>query len=1297
MAGQGRPNGFASALGSIALMLCAAVATADESVAPTAEPVRLCVSWAAVDASSWHGELRLDRGTFSDLKLLGNEPDAAGSIWLEQGSVHVRSISAQKNDSIEVTASSAPDARLVIQLAAGSKAAPSEIQVPISDVIRRPYRMEDHGYAIEVRQVPPPSLQISLANENENKGLIFLRNSELSFEIKPVLPAGLHGTTLDVQTTLTPARRKDGGRTDNQKLAVPVDGEAKLNVAIPLQVPEGVYTVRISVSRASGYLRDKFFPGAAAPIAERSFEIAVLDHQSQSPDSTGRWDSVLEIDPTNPNWMARLPDWTQFRRIPGFNHGPLGSVRTAVVNLPLGRFVELPPAGEDESPWQAYSLPIEAAAVGLPHLLEIDYPADQEQDFGINIVEPNGAGVVDGVQNGTHVYVADLGRSEQTHKQTQRLVFWPKTQAPLLVMSNQHRTALAHFGQIRVFRRSGSLKSDSPVSADRRLVAAYIARPLLPESVNATEGTETAASANGVKSTDDLQTFYESATRIADYVHEAGFNSAVLSVLADGSSIFPSSRWSFTPRYDTGRAADRFHEADGLELLLRIFDREGLTLVPAIEFTTPLPELEELRRAGDSQSTGIELVGPDGQTWTQSMGTRGGLAPYYNILNPRVQQAMLGTVRELVEHYGSHPAFGGLAVQLNSNGYSQLSLPEWGLDDATFERFMHDTGTQLVQSEKTRFADRRAAVTGPSRDAWRNWRAAQLAEFYAKAASIVDPRGERKLILTTEKLFDHPTLRQQIRPNLLAGDRVADALLDVGIDRQRLARTPGVVVCPSYFVEPALPLSDRAADLELNAAFSRGASQSNVGGERGAILYRHPDATRLSNFGALTAFRIADGARLTSEPVPSDAAARQSYLRAVLQGDPALIVDGGELLSPVDDPQLRSVRRLVRQLPVDAQVSEVSKQSVTVRTYVTPDQTLMLTMNTAPWRVDAQVTLDGPEPTTLEPLVESEKSQSLPAGRQLWNISLSPYDLQVYRFTSKTRRPTEVSAVLSEEGSKELKAHVDDLVGRDLSAPHVYRGLVNPSFEPGGSGGTVPGWHIANGQPNVAAGLDSLRPQEGKTSLHVRSTAPLASIESDAFPIPATGQLAMTVYARSQKTSPDAEIHLLFEYESEGHPYRLAASVKAADTQHDIQQWGRPLAILDPDLPLDSHGQMRIKFEFSGPGDYWLDNIKLNDTLLPFGKFYENSSAETLKLLQHRHNVQTAFDAGQLQECLELLDGYWPRFVLAYTPPAMPAIKLEARPAANREPEAPTAADNKDDQSVPGISERLKRIVPILK
>ena len=241
----------------------------------------------------------------------------------------------------------------------------------------------------------------------------------------------------------------------------------------------------------------------------------------------------------------------------------------------------------------------------------------------------------------------------------------------------------------------------------------------------------------------------------------------------------------------------------------------------------------------------------------------------------------------------------------------------------------------------------------------------------------------------------------------------------------------------------------------------------------------------------------------------------------------------------------------------------------------------------------------------------------------------------------------------------------------------------------------MPGWRVVGGQTNVAAGLDAQLPQDGKTSLHVRNANQVATIESDPFPIPATGQLAMTVFARSQNTPSDAELRLIFEYESEGRPYRLAANVKTNDPDHNSQQW-RPFAIFDADLPLDSRAEMRIKFEFAGPGDFWLDNIKLNDTLLPL-KFYPNSSAEIVKLLQHTHDVQAAYDAGQLQDCLQLLDGYWPHFVTAYTPPAAPAIALAARPSSSNVQEPSPPPSGKEDQYSPGLGERLKRIVPILK
>ena len=98
-----------------------------------------------------------------------------------------------------------------------------------------------------------------------------------------------------------------------------------------------------------------------------------------------------------------------------------------------------------------------------------------------------------------------------------------------------------------------------------------------------------------------------------------------------------------------------------------------------------------------------------------------------------------------------------------------------------------------------------------------------MTAFYSQLASLVRGNTNRRLVLTTENLFSHPQLSVRVRPNLLAESaeiRVAVALLDVGLDRQTLERVPGLVLCPTRYVEPKTPLPNRAVDLELNDAFA---------------------------------------------------------------------------------------------------------------------------------------------------------------------------------------------------------------------------------------------------------------------------------------------------------------------------------------------------------------------------------------------------------------------------------------------------------------------------------------------
>ena len=387
--------------------------------------------------------------------------------------------------------------------------------------------------------------------------------------------------------------------------------------------------------------------------------------------------------------------------------------------------------------------------------------------------------------------------------------------------------ASAHFGPIRVYKRIGRLSAGtSSPAAHERLVAAYLSHPLLAEAFEATQAAEVVdPTASGPKCIDDYQTIYESATRLTDYLHYAGYNSAVVSVMADGSSIFPNPQLAFTPRYDSGRLVERLQGADGLELALRVFDRERLTLVPAIELAAPIPQLEEMRRKSDPRATGLELVGPDGRTWLETNGTRDGLAPYYNILEPHVQAVLVQVVQDLIARYGNHRSFGGLAVQLSGAGFSQLPSLEWGLDDATIDRFEHADWrpNRSGRSEPLRSSQKRAHRQICRRLAEVRARR-KLRSFTPDSQASCAGASDRRLLLTTERLFDNSQVGDLMRPNLLAENRIAAALLDLGLDRQALATVPGLVYCPTFYVEPMSPLPDRAIDVELNSAFARQAT-----------------------------------------------------------------------------------------------------------------------------------------------------------------------------------------------------------------------------------------------------------------------------------------------------------------------------------------------------------------------------------------------------------------------------------------------------------------------------------------
>jgi hypothetical protein len=380
-------------------------------------------------------------------------------------------------------------------------------------------------------------------------------------------------------------------------------------------------------------------------------------------------------------------------------------------------------------------------------------------------------------------------------------------------------------------------------------------------------------------------------------------------------------------------------------------------------------------------------------------------------------------------------------------------------------------------------------------------------------------------------------------------------------------------------------------------------------------------------------------------------------------------------------------------------VTEIVEQPVFVRRYEEPNGVTILAMNASPWQTQADISLEVSQAATMATLGDSASDheatpppRSLPTGRQSWSLPLEPYAVHAVRINSPNVKVAEVHARVDEAALAELKSQLDDLENRDLTAPRVYPLLSNPSFEPLGGANSLTGWQLTSTTASIE--LDAANPQEGKTSLFFRNSAGPAAVQSDPFPMPPTGQLALTVHVKDRNMKSGTELRVVVETLDDKQAYRRAAIIAPANAAENVPpgQWQHK-AIVVNDLPLESRGKMRLRFELTGPGEVWLDSVKLYDLLFPL-KFYPLEAAENLQFVQLRHAVKSAYDEGRIADCVRQLERYWPRFLTEYTPLIQPAIADDSQQKANQ---ALAPQPNQAEQPAPGLGELFKSIFPFTR
>ena len=1305
--------------------------------------LKLRVEWGGGEEKRWRGTISVKKGEVSLVRTLGLEADEVGTIWDEDGQVRIHQREKRFYDGLDLRVSASDDAELQIEWDSDEpNTAPLRASIPLARLIAGKERrdLDQQENCLSVRRVPGDSLQV-LWEEGIGPGdsarspsiestprTVFATGQEIHLECRPRELGLAAGATPVLRASLSAAGQSaEIWRMDhsfNYQPAGPADGPIEISFVTPEE--EGVYDLVLSVVQPG--LTKRF--DAKRRAAERKFQfVAVAPTRPRRAGGNGQppTEVVYRIDPTNPTWrqrIARTPlpaEWTK---------GPMGIGLAKTTRRAQGAFIELRPANDkSETSWEAY--PLEIAKPGEPHVLEVEYPTDTAHTLGISVVEPNAAGGITPIGLDSGAYVTSTSDDSAAGAGRHRLIFWPRTKSPLMMVTNHRTDTPAYFGRVRVLgpRARGGISlsrdeswsylppafsedrtDDSTVDSSSaakvapfeptggRLLAGYYDRPLFTENFSAPETKDPVSG----RSLDDWNTFLLGGKRLVEYLRHVGHNGLMLSVFADGATIYPSAVVDSTPRYDTGvflSSGQDPLQKDVLELLFRLFDREGLTLIPALHFASPLPRLEEWRREGTREAEGIELVDDQGEVWSKRHAPRQGLAPYYNPLDPRTREAMLEVVRELADRYGHHSSFAGLAIQLSADGYAQLPGVDWGYDSATLQRFVADTPRFSSGKDAAKDAPslKELASRGDFREAWIEWRARRMFELY-RAMRNEGAAGREGfcLYLAGAGIFDRGDWVKELRPTLPAERKLTTALREIGVDPAMFADQDDIVLTRPRRLAPVDSVAARGIDMEVEADvdFDQACRAS---GTAASLFFHEPVEIRVPAFDAKSPYQPANSL-LVAQTSPSGSENRRRFIHALASLDARAMFDGGWLLPLGQEDELRSAFAVYRELPdcpfEEASSAATSTQPLVVRATTFEGRTWIYVANDSPFEATAQLSIAARVGAQARWLGTRQEALDFPQdGRPwTWRPRLAPFELLGLVISEPDAEALVESVDIDDTATLQLTQRLDDLWNRAQSlADRPSRvALANGDFERGagaekGNGkmdGDAPifGWTIIKGRA-LTAHLDGEAPYQGSSCAKLTSTGSGGILRSRGFIPSDTGRLVVTAWLRIADADKQPSLRIGLRGIADGAEYHPAAALgKGQPEERRLGETWRKYEIEFRDVPPMGDASLSLEIETRGSSEIWLDDVSANDL--------EFSQEERRELAYRIHLAELQLERGEVGDCQRFLEGYWPRYLATH----VPATADSPERMAKRDERESSAEEDEGESS--GVLERLRQALP---
>jgi hypothetical protein len=564
-----------------------------------------------------------------------------------------------------------------------------------------------------------------------------------------------------------------------------------------------------------------------------------------------------------------------------------------------------------------------------------------------------------------------------------------------------------------------------------------------------------------------------------------------------------------------------------------------------------------------------------------------------------------------------------------------------------------------------------------------------MAAFHRRLKAVC--AGQLLLLGTTP--FDAPNVAKLIGPALPRRTGMEDAMLALGLRPKGYGAAAQILLPRPYRIGPPLPVLRRGVEEELNCAsdaeqwFSESAPD-----DRAVCFYHDPVRTRLATFDEQSPFGKANTYTwLVSQLSPSGDRNRKRFVHALAARDAQLMIDGGWLLPLGQENPVAELIHTVQQLPA-AEFETLAEPSepVTVRTLSVDRQTYAYFVNDSPWPLQFEVTVKASAAPRFERIGAGKKLPSLVRGSGSdlkWILAFQPYELIAVRFEEPQVRLSAPRVTLEEGNQLALAKRIDDLSARvaALAAPAPLPVLVNASFEAEPAAGQLPGWTLGTpAQTESELATDDSR--GGKQSLHLSSRGPQASVRSDAIDPPGTGRLSIALWLKIADRRQQPTVRLSVEGKTDEAEYFRFATVGGSGAGQVAldESWTQYIYQVD-DLPAKGLHDLRVRFDLMGTGEIWIDDVQVYD--LAFSQNERVELSKLVSLADYRRN------AGEYGGCLQLLESYWPQFLVEHVPLPSGAGSMARRPLPQRKQVRPDKPPSETPRS-PGMFDRLKGFVP---